>query len=69
MTDLQLFIIGCVLFMPVILVMVTSIIEIQKPKTKNSNKSIGYYINQIGLAVILIGVFVLFGIIILSINS
>jgi hypothetical protein len=64
MTDLQLFIIGCVLFMPVILVMVTSIIEIQKPKTKNSNKSIGYYINQIGLAVILIGVFVLFGIII-----
>ena len=64
MTDLQLFIIGCVLFMPVVLVMVTSIIEIQKPKTKNSNKSIGYYINQIGLSVILIGVFVLFGIII-----
>ncbi|MAV15682.1 MAG: hypothetical protein CMG08_02585 [Candidatus Marinimicrobia bacterium] len=64
MTDLQLFIIGCILFMPVILVMVTSIIEIQKPKTKNSNKSIGYYINQIGLSVILIGVFVLFGIII-----
>ena len=64
MTDLQLFIIGCVLFMPVILVMVTSIIEIQKPKTKNSDKSIGYYINQIGLSVILIGVFVLFGIII-----
>jgi ABC-type tungstate transport system substrate-binding protein len=64
MTDLQLFIIGCVLFMPVILVMVTSIIEIQKPKTKNSSKSIGYYVNQIGLSVILIGVFVLFGIII-----
>ena len=64
MTDLQLFIIGCILFMPVILVMVTSIIEIQKPKTKNSNKSIDYYINQIGLSVILIGVFVLFGIII-----
>ena len=64
MTDLQLFIIGCVLFMPVILVMVTSIIEIQKPKTKNSNKSIGYYINQIGLSVILIGVFVLLGIVI-----
>ncbi len=50
--------------MPVILVMVTSIIEIQKPKTKNSSKSIGYYVNQIGLSVILIGVFVLFGIII-----
>ena len=64
MTDLQLFIIGCVLFMHVILVMVTSIIEIQKKKKKNSNKSIGYYINQIGLSVILIGVFVLFGIII-----
>tara|TARA_B100001057_G_scaffold482665_1_gene558409 strand:+ start:433 stop:636 length:204 start_codon:yes stop_codon:yes gene_type:complete len=64
MSDLQLFIIGCVLFMPVLLVVVTSLIEIQKPKTKNSDKSIGYYLNQIGLSVILIGVFVLFGIII-----
>jgi len=64
MNDLQLFIIGCVLFMPVILVIATSIIELQKPKTEGSNKSIGYYINQIGLSVILIGVFVLFGIII-----
>ena len=64
MSDLQLFIIGCVLFMPVILVMFTSIIELQKPKTKNSDKSIGYYINQIGLSVILIGVCVLLGIII-----
>ena len=64
MSDLQLFIIGCVLFMPVILVMFTSIIELQKPKTKNSDKSIGYYINQIGLSVILIGICVLLGIII-----
>tara|TARA_B100001029_G_scaffold179825_1_gene191372 strand:- start:6508 stop:6711 length:204 start_codon:yes stop_codon:yes gene_type:complete len=64
MSDLQLFIIGCVLFMPVILVMFTSIIELQKPKTKSSDKSIGYYINQIGLSVILIGVCVLLGIII-----
>ena len=64
MSDLQLFIIGCVLFMPVILVLFTSIIELQKPKTKNSDKSIGYYINQIGLSVILIGICVLLGIII-----
>ncbi len=64
MSDLQLFIIGCVLFMPVMLVMFTSIIELQKPKTKNSDKSIGYYINQIGLSVILIGICVLLGIII-----
>ena len=64
MSDLQLFIIGCVLFLPVILVMFTSIIELQKPKTKNSDKSIGYYINQIGLSVILIGICVLLGIII-----
>ena len=64
MSDLQLFIIGCVLFIPVILVMFTSIIELQKPKTKNSDKSIGYYINQIGLSVILIGICVLLGIII-----
>tara|TARA_Y100000287_G_C14099682_1_gene294522 strand:- start:30 stop:233 length:204 start_codon:yes stop_codon:yes gene_type:complete len=64
MSDLQLFIIGCVLFMPVILVMFTSIIELQKPKTKNSDKSIGYYINQIGLSAILIGICVLLGIII-----
>ena len=66
MSDLQLFIIGCVLFMPVILVMVTSINELQRPKTKNSDKSIGYYINQIGLSVILIGVFVLLGIVIFN---
>ena len=66
MSDLQLFIIGCVLFMPVILVMVTSITELHRPKTKNSDKSIGYYINQIGLSVILIGVFVLLGIVIFN---
>ena len=64
MSDLQLFIIGCVLFLPVILVMFTSIVELQKPKTKNSDKSIRYYINQIGLSVILIGICVLLGIII-----
>jgi hypothetical protein len=52
--------------MPVILVMVTSITELQKPKTKNSDKSIGYYLNQIGLSVILIGVFVLLGIVIFN---
>ena len=38
MTDLQLFIIGCVLFTPVILVMFTSIIEIQKPKVIEFDK-------------------------------
>jgi hypothetical protein len=64
MTDLQLFIIGCVLFTPVVLVMFTSIIEIQKPKVKNSDKSIEYYIYQIGLSVLLIGLCVLLGILI-----
>ena len=64
MSDLQLFIIGCVLFMPVILVMFTSIIELKNQRLKNSDKSIGYYINQIGLSVILIGICVLLGIII-----
>jgi hypothetical protein len=64
MTDLQLFIIGCVLFTPVILVMFTSIIEIQKPKVKNSDKSIEYYLYQIGFSVLLIGLCVLLGILI-----
>ena len=64
MTDLQLFIIGCVLFTPVLLVMFISLVEIQKPKAKNSDKSITYYINQIGFSVLMIGVCVLLGILI-----
>lgn len=64
MTDLQLFIIGCVLFTPVLLVMFISLVEIQKPKPKNSDKSITYYINQIGFSVLMIGVCVLLGILI-----
>ena len=63
MTDLQLFIIGCVLFAPVVLVMFTSIVEIQKPKVKNSDKPIEYYVSQIGISV-LIGFCVLLGILI-----
>ena len=64
MTDLQLFIIGCVLFAPVVLVMFTSIVEIQKPKVKNSDKPIQYYVYQIGISVLLIGFCVLLGILI-----
>ena len=64
MTDLQLFIIGCVLFAPVVLVMFTSIVEIQKPKVKNSDKPIEYYVYQIGISVLLIGFCVLLGILI-----
>ncbi len=64
MTDLQLFIIGCVLFTPVLLVLFTSLIEIQKPKEKNSNKPISFYINQIAFSVLMIGVCVLLGIMI-----
>ena len=64
MTDLQLFIIGCVLFTPVLLVLFTSLIEIQKPKEKNSNKPISFYINQIAFSVLMIGICVLLGIII-----
>ena len=64
MTDLQLFIIGCVLFAPVLLVMFTSLVEIQKPKEKSSNKPISFYVNQIGFSVLMIGFFVLLGILI-----
>ena len=64
MTDLQLFIIGCVLFAPVLLVMFTSLVEIQKPKEKSSNKPIYFYVNQIGFSVLLIGFCVLLGILI-----
>ena len=68
MTDLQLFIIGCVLFAPVLLVMFTSLVEIQKPKEKSSNKPISFYVNQIGFSVLMIGFFVLLGILILKIK-
>lgn len=64
MTDLQLFIIGCILFAPVLLVMFISLVEIQKPKEKNSDKPISFYLNQIGFSVLMIGVCVLLGIII-----
>ena len=59
MTDLQLFIIGCVLFSPVLLVMFISFVEIQKPKEKNSDKPISFYVNQIAFSVFMIGVCVL----------
>ena len=64
MTDLQLFIIGCILFAPVLLVIFISLVEIQKPKEKNSDKPISFYLNQIGFSVLMIGVCVLLGIII-----
>jgi len=68
MSDLQLFIIGCVLFAPVLLVMFGSILETRESKTlKPSNKSINFYIYQIAFSVLLIAVFVLLGIVIFKI--
>jgi hypothetical protein len=64
MTDLKLFIIGCVLFAPVLLVMFTTLVEIQKPKEKSSDKPISFYVNQIAFSVLMIGVCVLLGILI-----
>ena len=65
MNDLQLFIIGCVLFAPVLLVMFGSILETREKETiKPSNKSINFYIYQIAFSVLLIAVFVLLGIVI-----
>ena len=64
MTDLKLFIIGCVLFAPVLLVMFTTLVEIQKPKEKSSDKPISFYGNQIAFSVLMIGVCVLLGILI-----
>tara|TARA_B100001250_G_C19804546_1_gene792655 strand:- start:511 stop:714 length:204 start_codon:yes stop_codon:yes gene_type:complete len=64
MTDLQLFIIGCVLFAPVLLVMFISLIEFQKPIEKSSDKPISFYVNQIAFSVLMIGVCVLLGILI-----
>ena len=68
MNDLQLFIIGCVLFAPVLLVMFGSILETRETEvTKPSNKSINFYIYQIAFSVLLIAVFVLLGILIFKI--
>ena len=68
MNDLQLFIIGCVLFAPVLLVLFGSILETRETDTaKPSNKSINFYINQIAFSVLLIAVFVLLGILIFKI--
>ena len=68
MNDLQLFIIGCILFAPVLLVMFGSILETrEKETTKPSNKSINFYIYQITFSILLIAVFVLLGILIFKI--
>lgn len=65
MNDLQLFIIGCVLFAPVLLVMFISFLETQKTETtKPSDKSINFYLYQIAFSVLLIAIFVLLGILI-----
>ena len=68
MNDVQLFIIGCVLFAPVLLVMFGSIMETrQSGTTKPSNKPINFYLHQIAFSVLLIAVFVLLGILIFKI--
>jgi hypothetical protein len=68
MNDIQLFIIGCVLFAPVLLVMFISFLETKKIKnTRPSNKSINFYLYQIAFSVLLIAFFVLLGILIFKI--
>ena len=65
MNDVQLFIIGCVLFAPVLLVMFGSILETRESKSiKPSEKPINFYIYQIAFSVLLIAVFVLLGVLI-----
>ena len=65
MSDVQLFIIGCVLFAPVLLVMFGSILETRESENnKPSEKPINFYIYQIAFSVLLIAVFVLLGVLI-----
>ncbi|MBH45732.1 MAG: hypothetical protein CMC93_03850 [Flavobacteriaceae bacterium] len=65
MNDVQLFIIGCVLFAPVLLVMFGSILETRESESiKPSEKPINFYIYQIAFSVLLIAVFVLLGVLI-----
>jgi hypothetical protein len=65
MNDVQLFIIGCVLFAPVLLVMFGSILETRESEgNKPSEKPINFYIYQIAFSVLLIAVFVLLGVLI-----
>jgi CHASE3 domain sensor protein len=66
MSDLELFIIGCIVFSPVLFVLFTTFQELQDNSSEKarSNQNVNNYLKQIGFSLLLISTCVLMGIII-----
>ena len=65
MTDIHLFIAGCVLFSPVLIVLYSSFQElIGEHSNKSINKPVYKYLSQIGFSILVISVCFLMGIVI-----
>ncbi|MFL2591232.1 MAG: hypothetical protein ACJ0PY_05200 [Flavobacteriaceae bacterium] len=65
MTDIQLFVAGCVLFSPVLIVLYSTFQEIiSGHSNKSINKPVYKYLSQIGFSVLVISVCFLLGIVI-----
>ena len=63
MTDIQLFIAGCILFSPVLIVLYTSFQElIGEYSNKSINKPVYKYLSQIGFSILVISACFLLGI-------
>ena len=66
MSDLELFIIGCIVFSPVLFVLYTTFQELQDNSVEKarSKLNLNNYLKQIGFSLLLISAFVIMGIII-----
>ena len=66
MSDLELFIIGCIVFSPVLFVLFTTFQELQDKSAEKarSKQNVNNYLKQIGFSLLLISACVLLGIII-----
>ena len=65
MTDIQLFVAGCVLFSPVLIVLYSTFQEIiSGHSNKSINKPVYKYLSQIGFSVLVVSVCFLLGIVI-----
>ncbi|MFL2611487.1 MAG: hypothetical protein CBD66_005205 [Flavobacteriaceae bacterium TMED206] len=65
MTDVQLFVAGCVLFSPVLIVLYSTFQEIiSGHSNKSINKPVNKYLSQIGFSFLVISVCFLLGIVI-----
>ena len=63
MTDIQLFIAGCVIFSPVLIVLYSSFQELNgEHSNKSINKPVYKYLSQIGISILVISACFLLGI-------